>query len=213
MLGRLSRCSFLPNPDPFCMVCGLMLIGKPSTLPWTHRFRAMYCTLDGVQLTGASTRNNFRIPNDDEIEQWGIRGCPKHGKTDIYLFHELCWRRLVEHFDPGELHLGFLFEALECLPLPERHLSYYGYKGTRIPYNPSGHPSLEELMRFAKDPPKRHYSIVNRMADPFPNPTDWFDRLPLEISEAIGVLLSTRDFLNLRCVSRAMESLFTSSAF
>ncbi|PWY70289.1 hypothetical protein BO94DRAFT_477389, partial [Aspergillus sclerotioniger CBS 115572] len=150
-----------------------------------------------------------------------------HKKTDLYLFHDLCWHRLHEHLNPEEVPLVCLYEALECMPLPvggrpwaARELpsrsgsSPWLFSEDQKRIIPNGHfglPTLEELMRFAKDPPKPLETTAERPA--VQHPTDPFQRLPMEIIETIGVLLSTRDVLHLRQASRAATPLFSSSTF
>ncbi|RAL03010.1 F-box domain protein [Aspergillus ibericus CBS 121593] len=153
---------------------------------------------------------------------------PSHEKTDLYLFHDLCWHRLWQHFSPEEVPLICLYEALECLPFPvggrlwpARELPtspeclpwYHPHEHDRTVRN--GHfglPSLDELMRFAKNPPTPLATTTNQPTLPPPR-MNHRQRLPLEIIEMIGTLLPTRDMLHLRQASRAATPLFSSLPF
>ncbi|GIK06730.1 hypothetical protein Aspvir_002380 [Aspergillus viridinutans] len=150
--------------------------------------------------------------------------------TDVYLFHEEpCWRRLLEHFGPDKLHLTSLFEALERLPLPRDYtfpssaslpgrIELLAWPGTQddkheFPILPGRFPlpGLEELMRFAKNPPKPSSSnIVQSWVN---HPTDGFQQLSFDILVIISSMLPTKEALDLRNVTRAAIPLFTCSQF
>ncbi|RLL95515.1 hypothetical protein CFD26_105199 [Aspergillus turcosus] len=71
-------------------------------------------------------------------------------------------------------------------------------------------PGLEELTRFAKDPPKPSSIIARRLVN---HPTDGFEQLPFEILVIISSMLPTKEALDLRHVTRAAIPLFASSQF
>ncbi|OJK02606.1 hypothetical protein ASPACDRAFT_39913 [Aspergillus aculeatus ATCC 16872] len=173
-------------------------------------------------------RDEARVPGDTETDDsWGLGDMPAHRQTDVYLIHEVCWHRLLEHFGPDELHLGSLFEALELLPYtpgqshhaftPGGHPSFHStFEDQEIRRDGRfGLPALEELMRFPRDPPLPASCITPRRRASHRRRTgrDGFQRLPLEIIEAIAILLPTRDILHLRCASRGFVGIFSSRAF
>ncbi|PKX90183.1 F-box domain protein [Aspergillus novofumigatus IBT 16806] len=191
------------HPEPaFCMVCGLRegedkwlkAMTNPRQDPW---YRSL----------GSEIQNG----------------------TDVYLFHEQpCWDHLLEHFGPDKLHLASLFEALERLPLPRDYTfpsyaslpgriglcKWVGTKDDRheFPILPGRFPlpSLEELMRFAKSPPKPLSIIAQR---PVSHPIDGFGHLSFDILVIISSVLQTKEALDLRRVTRAAIPLFASSQF
>lgn len=144
----------------------------PTGIVSSCSLHLVYCTSTGVKLTGIfSTRELhpwYCLPHEHKTEQWGTSTRPEHRETDLYLVHELCWQRLLGHFGPGEFHLGCLYEALERLPprigntIDCSTPLWRGGQDVRRPeyqndLAPNGHfglSSLEELMRFARDPPK-----------------------------------------------------------
>ncbi|PYI01171.1 hypothetical protein BO78DRAFT_436492 [Aspergillus sclerotiicarbonarius CBS 121057] len=173
------------------------------------------------------TRPHVRIPDANEPGIWETSDTPSHKKTDLYLFHAICWDRLQGHFNPGEVPLVCLYEALECLPFP---VGGRLWSARELPRRPGclpwchpqdqdrivrngrfGLPSLSELMRFAKNSPTPLATTTTRLLR---SPqTDPLHRLPLEIIESIGSLLSTQDALHLRQASRAATPLFSSPTF
>ncbi|KAF9884489.1 hypothetical protein FE257_001750 [Aspergillus nanangensis] len=204
--------------SPFCMICG---IGVRE-----ERSRAVYCTSTGVKVTGIKKDlDRTSIIPEDMSES--TSDDPSHQKPDLYYFDEQCWRRLRDHFGPAEFHLTSLYEAMQRLPLPRQydfssHVSLPGRLGIRPeryiddcnyprPIRPGQFPfpSLEELMRFGRDPPKP-LGVV-----PVPNdvPTDGFQRLPAEILGMISMLLPTQTALDLRLITRAAIPIFASSSF
>ncbi|KAF4242915.1 hypothetical protein CNMCM6805_002023 [Aspergillus fumigatiaffinis] len=195
----------------FCMVCGL----REGEDKW---LKAIYCTPTGVNVTN---------PRQDP---WcrSLWSEIQNG-TDVYLFHEQpCWDHLLEHFGPGKLHLARLFEALERLPLPRDYtfpsnaslpgrIGLWNWLGTEddkheFPILPGRFPlpSLEELMRFAKSPPKPSSIIAQR---PVNHPIDGFRQLSYDILVLISSMLPTKEALDLRRVTRAAIPLFASSHF
>ncbi|RAH64503.1 uncharacterized protein BO66DRAFT_463998, partial [Aspergillus aculeatinus CBS 121060] len=169
-----------------------------------------------------------RNPRDTETDDsWRSGDVPAHRQTDVYLIHEVCWHRLLEHFGPDELHLGSLFEALELSPYtpghshcaftPDSHPSFWStFEDQEIRREGRfGLPALEELMRFPTDPPLPAPYITKRRRASHRRRTgrDGFQCLPLEIIEAIAILLPTRDVLHLRCASRGFVGIFSSRAF
>ncbi|PYH97052.1 hypothetical protein BO71DRAFT_319374 [Aspergillus ellipticus CBS 707.79] len=160
--------------------------------------------------------SNFEIPADVEIDRWGSGDLPPYHQTDLYLFHDQCWDRLVEHFSPQEFDLDCIFNALERLPLPPSY-PWYPTNCSESPlfkemaFNGRyGLPSIEELMRFAKARPKPLHTTEKIPL--LSSPHD-FQRLSVEMIEYIAALLPTRDALNLRQASRAVAPIFFSSAF
>ncbi|GKZ38028.1 hypothetical protein AbraIFM66950_009942 [Aspergillus brasiliensis] len=204
-----------------CMICGM---GIQPPQRWATQFRAVYCSPTGVKVTVplcmAPSEYRVRIPADAVTDEWTSERIPEHDQTDLYLFHEPCWQRLVKHFSPHEFDVGYVFEALEYLPLPSFHDC-----NKRIPFDleppymwdavDDGPESrslpadLKDLMKCAKAPPMLWCPVLS----PFPMVADPFQRLPLEIIEVIAVLLPTRDVLNLRQVSRGAAPIFGSLAF
>ncbi|RAH47702.1 F-box protein [Aspergillus brunneoviolaceus CBS 621.78] len=208
-----------------CTVCG-GVIHEP--IPWKKPFRAVYCTTSGVKVTrtvmaapsSPGAHGAARVPKDTETDDsWGSGDVPAHRQTDVYLIHEVCWHRLLEHFGPDELHLGSLFEALELLPYTPGHSHHAFTPGGHPSFHSTfedqeirrdgrfGLPALEELMRFPRDPPLPASCITPRRRASHRHRTgrDGFQRLPLEIIEAIAILLPTRDVLHLRCASRGFR--------
>ncbi|OJJ69749.1 hypothetical protein ASPBRDRAFT_182953 [Aspergillus brasiliensis CBS 101740] len=98
------------------MICGM---GIQPPQRWATQFRA------GVKVTVplcmAPSEYRVRIPADAVTDEWTSERIPEHDQTDLYLFHEPCWQRLVKHFSPHEFDVGYVFEALEYLPLPSFH--------------------------------------------------------------------------------------------
>ncbi|KAL5359268.1 F-box domain protein [Aspergillus floccosus] len=139
-----------------------------------------------------------------------------------------CWHRLSEHFGPDSLHLPSLFEALDRLPLLRAYtfpsyaslpgrIEVWDWPGTQddlheFPILPGRFPlpSLEELMRCAKVPPKPLSTIAHR---PVSHPTHGFDRLPYELIVLIASMLPTKEALDLRHVTPGAVPLFTCSTF
>ncbi|KAB8276368.1 hypothetical protein BDV30DRAFT_235821 [Aspergillus minisclerotigenes] len=183
---------------PFCMICSLDTV---TGLPWTKQTRALYCTSTGAKVTVIfSTRELhpwYHLPDEHETEQWGTSTRPEQRETDLYLVHELCWQRLWGHVGPGEFHLGCLYEALERLPprigntidcstplwrggLDVRRPEY---QNDLAPNDDFGVSSLEELMRFARDPSKPLKPLPEEIVYPSQPPTDCFRVLPLRVLE------------------------------
>ncbi|KAL7651701.1 hypothetical protein M752DRAFT_267092 [Aspergillus phoenicis ATCC 13157] len=205
-----------------CIVCGTEIDGIHR---WTKHFRAVYCTPTGVRVTVplylAPSDFALRIPADAVTGEWTSDRMPEHDQTDLYVFHEQCWQRLVRHFSPQEFDVGYVFEALEYLPPPIIHdtdesvpvdLLKPPYMWEAADEGPNSQPelaNLEDLMRNAKALPKPWRPVVC----PSPIVADNFERLPLEIIEMIAVLLPTRDVLHLRQVSRGAAPIFGSMAF
>ncbi|GCB19948.1 hypothetical protein AAWM_02833 [Aspergillus awamori] len=204
-----------------CIVCGTQIDGLHRQ---AKHFRAVYCSSTGVRVTVplclAPSHPAVRIPADAVTDEWTSERMPEHDQTDLYVFHEPCWRRLVSHFSPQEFDVGYVFEALEYLPLPLiRGLDESAPMDLEPPYlweavdEGLGHQpdfaNLDDLMRFAKALPSSWRPAMS--AAPFKG--DIFQRLPLELIEMIAVLLPTRDVLHLRQVSRGVAPVFSSSAF
>ncbi|KAF4261233.1 hypothetical protein CNMCM8812_005058 [Aspergillus fumigatus] len=195
----------------FCMVCGL----SEGRNRW---LKAIYCTPTGVKVTNPRQDPWYRSLVS-EIQNG----------TDVYLFHEQpCWDHLLEHFGTDKLHLASLFEALERLPLPRDYtfpsyaslpgrIGLENWVGTKddaheFPILPGRFPlpSLDELMRLTKGPPK-HSPIVAQK--PVNHPMDGFGRLSFDILVIISSMLPTKEALDLRLVTRAAIPLFASSQF
>ncbi|GKZ26674.1 hypothetical protein AbraCBS73388_002925 [Aspergillus brasiliensis] len=145
---------------------------------------------------------------------------PEHDQTDLYVFHEPCWQRLVKHFSPHEFDVGYVFEALEYLPLPfirgidestplRLHAPYMWEAVDEGFESQPEFANLNDLVRSAKPPPKPWRPAMPSS----PIVADNFRRLPLEIIEMIAVLLSTQDVLYLRQVSRGVAPIFGSLTF
>ncbi|KAF7183197.1 hypothetical protein CNMCM7691_003032 [Aspergillus felis] len=200
----------------FCMVCGL----REGNDKW---LKAIYCTPTGVKVT-----NPRQDPWYSSLES-SNGGTELQNGRDVYLFHEEpCWYHLLEHFGPEKLHLASLFEALERLPLPRDYTfpSYASLPGRielcdwlgtqddlhEFPILPGRFPlpGLEELMRFAKDPPKPSSITAQR---PVNHATDGFQQLSFDILVIISSMLPTKEALDLRHVTRAAIPLFACSQF
>ncbi|GAT20678.1 F-box domain protein [Aspergillus luchuensis] len=191
-------------------------------IPLTHP--SVYCSSTGVRVTVplclAPSHPAVRIPADAVTDEWVSERMPEHDQTDLYAYHEPCWRRLVSHFSPTEFDVGYVFEALEYLPLPLL-CGHYESTPTRLkpPYmweavkeglvHQADYANLDDLMRFAKALPSPWHPAMSSA----PFVADLFQRLPLELIEMIAVLLPTRDVLHLRQVSRGVAPVFSSSAF
>ncbi|KAF7122735.1 hypothetical protein CNMCM5793_000845 [Aspergillus hiratsukae] len=206
------------HPAPaFCMVCGL----REGDDRW---LKASECMTD-VSSEAYVTKQD---PWYRSLET-SNGGSEIQNGTDVYLFHENpCWDHLLEHFGPDKLDLASLFEALEGLHLPRDYTfpSYASLPGRiglcdwpgteddkhEFPILPGRFPlpSLEELMRFAKDPPNPLAIIARR---PVNHPTDGFEQLSLETLVIISSMLPTKEALDLRHVTRAAMPLFASSKF
>ncbi|RHZ58554.1 hypothetical protein CDV55_104861 [Aspergillus turcosus] len=199
-----------------CMVCGL----REGNDKW---LKAIYCTPTGVKVTNPRQEPWYRSLGSSN------GGSEIQNGTDVYLFHEdPCWDHLLEHFGPDKLHLASLFGALERLPLPRNYtfpsyaslpgrIGLCDWPGTQddqheFPILPGRFPlpGLEELTRFAKDPPKPSSIIARRLVN---HPTDGFEQLPFEILVIISSMLPTKEALDLRHVTRAAIPLFASSQF
>lgn len=164
-------------------------------------------------------------PHDSQVEDYGIIRIPPKRVMDFFLFHELCWNGIMDHFDPRE-NLEEFYTALEHIPLPDGMLLCYNptylitlrtirsnnnefpgpWEGLSLKVR---QPTLEQLTQSPKSFPKpdvKHQSASQNL----PN---CLDRIPLEVCEIIAADLSTRDVLNLRYVSRAMSLLFASPHF
>ncbi|PYH28279.1 F-box domain protein [Aspergillus neoniger CBS 115656] len=215
---------FFAALDATCIVCGTEIDGRHR---WAKHFRAVslgsftpiplthpsvYCSSTGVRVTvplcPAPSHPAVRIPADAVTDEWVSERMPEHDQTDLYVFHEPCWRRLVSHFSPTEFDVGFVFEALEYLPLPllcGHHEStptglLFPYKWEAVDEGLGHQPdyaNLDDLMRFAKALPSPWRPVMSSA----PFAADLFQRLPIEIIEMIAVLLPTRDVLHLRQVT------------
>lgn len=88
---------------------------------------SVYRVPGGAKLTGVGSiehHRDLRVPND-ETARWDnmdddyiLLAKVPNRIWDLYLFHERCWDRLIEHISPQEFDLGSLYKALEYLPLP-----------------------------------------------------------------------------------------------
>ncbi|OJZ83148.1 hypothetical protein ASPFODRAFT_699013 [Aspergillus luchuensis CBS 106.47] len=227
---------FFAALEATCIVCGTEIDGLHR---WAKHFRAVslgsftpislthpsvYCSSTGVRVTvplcPASSHPAVRIPADAVTDEWVSERMPEHDQTDLYVFHEPCWRRLVSHFSPTEFDVGYVFEALEYLPLPLlRGFHEFAPTDLKPPYmweavneglvRQADYANLDDLMRFAKALPSPWRPVMSSA----PFVADIFQRLPLELIEMIAVLLPTRDVLHLRQVSRGVAPVFSSSAF
>ncbi|XRM46568.1 hypothetical protein ABZX51_009597 [Aspergillus tubingensis] len=212
---------FFAAVDATCIICGTEIDGRHR---WAKHFRAVYCSSTSVRVTvplcPAPSHPAVRIPADAVTDEWVSERMPEHDQTDLYVFHEPCWRRLVSHFSPTEFDVGFVFEALEYLPLPllcGRHEStptglLFPYKWEAVDEGLGHQPdyaNLDDLMRFAKALPSPWRPVMSSAQFV----ADIFQRLPLELIEMIAVLLPTRDVLHLRQVSRGVAPIFSSLAF
>ncbi|RAL16192.1 F-box domain protein [Aspergillus homomorphus CBS 101889] len=181
------------------------------------RVRAVYCTVSGVKVTLAAEGSpRDPIPHADETDQWGSGACPAHRQTDVYLFHEVCWHHLVEHFSPHEMRLDCLFQALERMPLLWNEYNYTLPPVDFAQVTRDGRlclPSVDELMRFARPPPVSSHRTIQRLLSTPPQTKDALRRLPFELIETIAALLPTRDVLNLRHASRGVTPIFASTPF
>ncbi|GLA89648.1 hypothetical protein AtubIFM56815_004136 [Aspergillus tubingensis] len=110
---------FFAALDATCIVCGTEIDGRHR---WAKHFRAVYCSSTGVRVTvplcPEPSHPAVRIPADAVTDEWVSERMPEHDQTDLYVFHEPCWRRLVSHFSPTEFDVGFVFEALEYFRCP-----------------------------------------------------------------------------------------------
>lgn len=177
--------------------------------------------LSGVGLRSVQDQfNSFRVPQDRR-KRWDTVGddyitlsLPWRCTDNLVFFHELCWERLEDHFNPGEIKLGTLRWILLCSLRRCRDSLRYVSGGVRdLPTEPPFYqPSLEQLLRRGVRIPDRTPEVAAQFAHGR-NATDPFTVLPLEIKEIVAEQLSTRDILALRAVSRAMEGIFFSSRF
>ncbi|GLA75084.1 hypothetical protein AtubIFM55763_006346 [Aspergillus tubingensis] len=190
---------FFAALDATCIICGTEIDGRHR---WAKHFRAV------------------RIPADAVTDEWVSERMPEHDQTDLYVFHEPCWRRLVSHFSPTEFDVGYVFKALEYLPLPLLcGLDESAATDLKPPYmweavkeglgHQPDYAKLGDLMRFAKALPSPWRPVMSSA----PFVADIFQRLPLELIEMIAVLLPTRDVLHLRQVSRGVAPIFSSPVF
>ncbi|PWY91973.1 hypothetical protein BO94DRAFT_617728 [Aspergillus sclerotioniger CBS 115572] len=199
-----------------CILCGDRF-GNPE-MPWRHYFRALYQASDlvGVSEIGLwSSHVPLKVPADQDAE-WDTMGedyvilsdlsC---WPRDLFLFHELCWRRLVKHIATDDIDCSDLYIVLKRLPSPSKP-GPSGYFGSDFERYET--PPLRYLLQSERDRPRCAAELQTTLTRNC-NPTDGFRRLPLEIIEALGALLSTRDVLNSRLASRAMGLLFHSPTF
>ncbi|KAL4797449.1 hypothetical protein BDV19DRAFT_387256 [Aspergillus venezuelensis] len=198
-----------------CMLCGCDITCRSLNFKgtgWLSWFRAVYIASDGASVSGVGLRrlqpNELWAPMDERVRT-DTRGRVTPGLVhlarlpysfeDIYLFHDRCWDRLASHYCLEELDYERLYAALQYMPLPDS----CGHQPVDL--EP---PILEQLMYAPKPPPEKvgeYYTVGN--------PTDCFQRLPLELREMIAILLSTHEALDLRLASRAMIGIFASSFF
>ncbi|OOF99052.1 hypothetical protein ASPCADRAFT_2476 [Aspergillus carbonarius ITEM 5010] len=199
-----------------CLLCGDRF-GNPET-PWRHYFRALYQASDCVELSGIGLwRPNtpLKVPADQDAEwetmedDYVVLTDLTCWPRDLFLFHELCWRRLVKHIATDDIDCSDLYNVLKRLPCPSKP-GPSGYFGSDA--EPYEAPPLKYLLQSERDRPRCAAEIQTTLIQNC-NPTDGFRRLPLEIIEILGALLATRDALNSRLASRAMGLLFHSPTF
>ena len=61
---------------------------------------------------------NVSGPKDSQLKSYGITRIPPWGVMDYFVFHEVCWNRIMDHFDPRQ-SLDAFYTALEHIPLPD----------------------------------------------------------------------------------------------
>ncbi|KAE8401831.1 hypothetical protein BDV37DRAFT_285236 [Aspergillus pseudonomiae] len=209
-----------------CVLCLRKIRRRESAPLWKCTFRIIWETTGEIELSGVGLRsvqdqfNRFRVPRDQR-KRWDTVGdgyitlpLPWRCTDNLVFFHELCWERLEDHFNPGEIKLGTLrWILLRPLRRGRGSLRYVSRGVRDLPTEPLFYqPSLEQLLRRGVRIPDRTPEVATQFARGR-NATDLFTVLPFEIKGIIAEQLNTRDILTLRTVSRAMEGVFFSSRF
>ncbi|OGM42314.1 hypothetical protein ABOM_007918 [Aspergillus bombycis] len=209
-----------------CALCPARIDHRVDAPLSQRTFRVIWRTTGQYELSGVGLRSvqdrfvGFRVPRDrhkrwDTMEDdYVTLSLPWKWRDDLVLFHELCWERLEDHFNPGEIRLGTLSWILSYFPRHGTDSHRYVSGGFSVlPTEPPFYqPSLEQLLQRGVRIPDRTPEVATQFAHRR-NSTDPFTALPLEIKDIIAEQLSTRDILRLRTVSRAMEGIFFSSRF
>ncbi|KAH8693827.1 hypothetical protein BGW36DRAFT_361663 [Talaromyces proteolyticus] len=179
------------GPKSSCIVCGF------NFRPDEAKIRALYPAA-GKKIV---------------LTEVGAKAKPRQ-VDGLYLFHDQCWGRIMDHFCPREFDLASFYQAL--LPVAAQSGQIFWRPGDdyqRQYKEEIWHPNFvpfttEQLINPAKEMPK-FTDTVGRLA----NKTDIFRALPVELCEMVAVHLPTRDYFVLRSVSRAMVPIFSSTNF
>ena len=154
----------------------------------------------------------------------------RHG----FVLHNSCWCLLQKAFEPTLIPLQRLLELCESLSFPLRTSSVYwghDFGGLWAVESRNAFPWQEEF--FQRRQPSAVYldglenplnvpcipeMLSARIQLPFAGPLirrsrDCFSLLPWEILDKIGILLATKDALNLRRVSASFLPLYISECF
>ncbi|KAL4881783.1 hypothetical protein BJY04DRAFT_217849 [Aspergillus karnatakaensis] len=197
-----------------CILCGCPTVAAFPV--WLDPIRVLYQKDEDIVLSGVFARHH--VPDLDEkldrsvrwigdYDEWHTRHCKSEPEDGCFLFHEQCWRYSRKVLEDSGITLKELHGFFQELPLPKDP----GIVDIRD-YHPCYTPSLEEIKAESKSfplPSSKGKTSINRRQ----RSTDLFDRLPFELRQAIGVLISTEDFYNLRYASRAMAVIIHDNGF
>ncbi|OJJ45309.1 hypothetical protein ASPZODRAFT_167768 [Penicilliopsis zonata CBS 506.65] len=182
-----------------CISCGFKIITRK---PWLAKYRVVYKTSRGAHLSDVVTYSDERHKDYSyHYEEGGTMELAR----DKYLIHELCWSRLLAHFD--QISLDRLFEVFKYMPS-----AMYTERLETLRYvNPDQLPSVTTCREVKEEFPTPSQAICDSMN--IISPYDCFALLPLELRVEIAAHLSTMDYLGLRYCSRAMAAVFNNEAF
>ncbi|PYH91067.1 hypothetical protein BO71DRAFT_460902, partial [Aspergillus ellipticus CBS 707.79] len=197
-----------------CILCGDHFGNMDD--PWRHHLRVVYQDSGTVRVPGEGLwkpPDPIRVPTNPGAK-WDTMGedyirLQRWPCWPRYMFelHEICWQRLMAHFDPEGVSPCDLYDALMKLPFPTNPSIYFGQDAPPYETTP-----LEQLLQSERQQPGCNPEL-QRMIARNCNVTDCFRCLPLEIIEAVGALLPTPDVLNTRLASRAWSVLFHNPTF
>ncbi|QKX57954.1 uncharacterized protein TRUGW13939_05074, partial [Talaromyces rugulosus] len=237
--GRNINIEVLPKKAG-CKLCNIWFSHQGNA--WPSRFRALYRSQDGeIKLSevAALREEDKCMILDEENGEWntanlglltGEQYKPAANKSNCcYLFHELCWDRVIDHFCPDELDLVSLHKALLHFALKGRsiHGHFYRQAGKLEVYSDEESdgddnfdpfllkPTIKQIMRrrIKKPPFLRPKNSIKDSIGNSVNKTDPFAALPAEVRQILAIHLATQDFFALRSASRSIAPLFESTTF
>ncbi|GCB20351.1 hypothetical protein AAWM_03236 [Aspergillus awamori] len=204
--------------DVQCILCGDILYDNRGV--WRAHYRALYQAAGSVELSGIGYKSGWiplKVPTDPD-KRWDTMGddfCTVSDlpcwPRDLFILHEICWQRLVEHITQDSVNYSDLYDVLTRLPFPAERgaSSYFSYmEGTELYQTPL----LIHLLQSKREQPICAAELQNKLDRSY-NATDCFRQLPIELIELLGGYLSTQDYLNSRLASRSMGVLFHKQRF
>ncbi|KAL2847812.1 hypothetical protein BJY01DRAFT_246714 [Aspergillus pseudoustus] len=197
-----------------CILCG-----GPTARPypaWMDVVRILYPRGNKIVLSDLYSKHHessLGIRSDPMIE-WEDRPDPWNTKADAcwssgsyFMLHESCWQYAVVCFGTDMPKLEDFFDVLRELPRPKDPACLHP-----TDYQPCAFPRVHELDGFARsypEPAECRREEINHHN----NPSDKFQRLPLELRQAIALGVSISDLLNTRYASRAMAEVFNDNSY